>query len=97
MKRRAFERPAQQATEPRAKRETRSVLCHSLVVDSIERRRRYCGGKFEQLLLTCIEGCGLQGNSKWFKVRAAAAGMHTVLTIEICTARDMRFSVSLIL
>ena len=32
-KRRAFlSRP--RATEPRAKRETRSVLCHSLVVDS---------------------------------------------------------------
>ena len=31
-----FERPAQQATEPRAKREMRSVLRHSLVVDSTE-------------------------------------------------------------
>ena len=30
-----FERPAQQATEPRVKQEVRSVLCHSLVVDSM--------------------------------------------------------------
>ena len=29
-----FERPAEQATEPRAKQETRSILFHSLVVDS---------------------------------------------------------------
>ena len=29
-----FMRPAQQAIEPRGKRETRSVLYHSLVVDS---------------------------------------------------------------
>ena len=47
-----FERPAQQATEPRAKQETRSVLCHSLVVDSTERGCRHCSGEFEQLLLT---------------------------------------------
>ena len=42
----------QQATEPRAKRETRSVLCHSLVVDSTERGRHHCSGEFKQLLLT---------------------------------------------
>ena len=30
-----FERPVQQATEPQAKRETRSILCHSVVVDLI--------------------------------------------------------------
>ena len=28
-----FDRPAQQATEPRAKREAMSALCHGLVVD----------------------------------------------------------------
>ena len=89
-----FERPAQQATEPRAKRETRSVLHHSLVVDLIERGCRHCSGEFEQLLLTCIKGCGLQNNTNRFKVRTASAGMCTVLTIGIRTAREMRFSVS---
>ena len=29
-----FDRPAQQATEPQAKREAMSGLCHGLVVDS---------------------------------------------------------------
>ena len=29
-----FHRPARQATEPRAKREAMSALCHGLVVDS---------------------------------------------------------------
>ena len=29
-----FDRPARQATEPRAKREAMSALCHGLVVDS---------------------------------------------------------------
>ena len=29
-----FDRPARQATEPRAKREVMSALCHGLVVDS---------------------------------------------------------------
>ena len=43
------------ATEPRVKRETRSVLYHSLVVDSTERERHHCSGEFEQLLLTCIK------------------------------------------
>ena len=76
------------------KRETRSILRHSLVIDSTERGHRHCSGEFEQLLLTCIEGCGLQSNTNRFKVRAAAAGMHTVLTIDIRTAREMRFSVS---
>ena len=28
-----FDRPARQATEPRAKREAMSALCHGLVVD----------------------------------------------------------------
>ena len=64
-----FKRPAQQATEPRAKRETRSVICHSLVVDSTERERCHCN---EQLLSTSIEGCGLQSDTNRFKVRAAA-------------------------
>ena len=36
-----FNRPAQQATEPRAKQEMRSVLRHSLVVDSTERGHRH--------------------------------------------------------
>ena len=31
-----FERPAEQATEPQAKQETKSILRHSLVVDSTE-------------------------------------------------------------
>ena len=43
-----FERPVQQATEPRAKQEMRSVLCHNLVVDSTEREHRHCSGEFEQ-------------------------------------------------
>ena len=83
-----FKRPAQQATEPQVERETRSVLCHSLVVDSTERGYRHCSGEFEQLLLTCIEGCGLRSNTNRFKVCAAAAGMRTVLyyTIDMCTA-----------
>ena len=29
-----FDKPARQATEPRAKREAMSALCHGLVVDS---------------------------------------------------------------
>ena len=33
-----FDRPAWQATEPRAKREAMSALCHGLVVDSIFER-----------------------------------------------------------
>ena len=48
---------AQQATEPRAKREMRSVLRHSLHggrfdhrYDSTERGGRHCSGEFEQLL-----------------------------------------------
>ena len=75
-----FERPAQQATEPQAKRETRSFLHHSLVVDSTERGRCHCSGEFEQLLLTCIEGCGLRSNTNRFKVRAAAARWHVHCT-----------------
>ena len=57
-----FERPAQQATEPQAKREARSVLCHSLVVDST-RDNVAIYGEFEQLLLACNEGCSLHHNS----------------------------------
>ena len=34
-----FDRPARQATEPRAKREAMSALCHGLVVDSMFERR----------------------------------------------------------
>ena len=33
-----FDRPARQATEPRAKREVMSALCHGLVVDSMFER-----------------------------------------------------------
>ena len=33
--RKRFDRPAQQATEPRAKREVMAALCHGLVVDSM--------------------------------------------------------------
>ena len=58
-------------------------VVHSLVVDSTEQGRCHCSGEFEQLLLTCIVGCGLQSNTNRFNVRAAAAGMHTVLTIDI--------------
>ena len=90
-----FKRPAQLATEPQAKRETRSVLRHSLVVDSTERGRRHCSGEFEQLLLTCIEGCGLRSNTNGFKVRTAAAiiSWHAhctcihVLTIDLRTVQ----------
>ena len=71
-----FERPAQQSTKPRVKRETRSVLCYYSLV--VERESRHCSGEFEQLLLTCIEGCDLQSNTNKFKVRAAAAGMRSV-------------------
>ena len=64
------------------------------MLDSIERGRA-CSGEFKQLLLTCIERCGLRSNTNRFKVCAAAAGMRTVLTIDIHTAREMRFSVTL--
>ena len=72
-----FDRPAQQATEPRAKREVMSALCHSLVVDltferSASENVAIIHGEFEQLLLACSEGCGLQC---CFHLR-----MHTVLT-----------------
>ena len=57
-----FDRPAQQATEPRAKREVMSALCHGLVVDSTFEWSENVAiiGEFEQLLLACSEGCGLQ-------------------------------------
>ena len=74
------ERPAQQTTKPRAKQETRSILCHILVVDSTERGRRHYSGEFEQLLLTYIEPCGLQSNTNRFKVRAATASWHADCT-----------------
>ena len=54
-----FDRPARQATEPRAKREAMSALCHGLVVDStFERRTLPLHSGFDQLLLACSEGCG---------------------------------------
>ena len=54
-----LERPAQQATEPRAKREARSVLCHSLAPDGSS----ITYGEFKQLLLACSEGCGQHHNN----------------------------------
>ena len=56
-----FDRPAQQATEPRAKREAISALCHGLVVDSTFERSENVAitGEFDQLLLACSEGYGL--------------------------------------
>ena len=62
---------------------------HSRTNSATEQGRCHCSGEFEQLLLTCIEGCGLQSNTNRFKVRAAEAGMRTVLTIDIRTAREM--------
>ena len=67
------------------------------MVDSTERGCHHCSGEFEQLLLTCIEGCGLQSNTNRFKVRAAAAGMRTLLTVDIRIAREMRLSLSIAL
>ena len=67
-----FERPAQQATEPRAKREARSVLCHCLMVDST-RENVTIHGEFEQLLLACSEGCDLHHNSIGSKFDAASS------------------------
>ena len=67
------------------------------MVDLTERERRHCSDEFEQLLLTSIKGCGLRSNANRFKVRAAAC-MHTVLTIDIHTTREMilfRFSLSM--
>ena len=50
-------------TEPRAKQEAMSALCHSLVVDltfcSSGVRTSNLHGEFEQLLLACSEGWGL--------------------------------------
>ena len=65
-----FERPAQQATEPRLKRGARSVLCHCLMVDST-RENVTIHGEFEQLLLACSEGCDLHHNSTGSKFSAA--------------------------
>ena len=48
--------------------------------------------EFEQLLLTCIEGCGLRSHTNRFKVRAAAASWHAHCTLTYSTAREMRFS-----
>ena len=79
--------PRMNGTKRHAFRETRSVLCHSLVVDSTERGCHHRSGEFEQLLLTCIKGSGLRNNTNRFKVRAAT---RTVLTIDFCTAREMR-------
>ena len=56
-----FDRPARQATEPRAKREAISALCHGLVVDStFERSENFpLHDEFDQLVLASSEGCGL--------------------------------------
>ena len=78
------------ATKPQAKREMRSVLCHSLVIDSMFSLcsnvaiHCHCSGEFEHLLLTCIEGCGLQSNR--FKVRLCCC-MRAVLTVDIQLGR----------
>jgi hypothetical protein len=72
-----FERPAEQATEPRAKREVRSVLCYIMPVNSqvdsmfeqsetVTINYTLLSGEFEWLLLACSEGCGLRNNR--FKV-----------------------------
>ena len=53
-----FNRPARQATEPRAKRDAMSALCHGLVIDSTSSGVRtsplHC-----ELRLASSEGCGL--------------------------------------
>ena len=57
-----FDRPARQATEPRAKREAMFALCHGLVVDStfeLSENFAITRAEFDQLLLACSEGCGL--------------------------------------
>ena len=59
------------------KQKTRSVLHHSLVVDSTERGHRYCSGEFEQLLLTCIEGCGLRSNTNRMRKSIFRVSSHT--------------------
>ena len=56
-----FDRPAQQATEPQAKRESMSALCHGLMVDSTFERSENVA--ITQLLLACSEGCGLHYDS----------------------------------
>ena len=48
-----FDRPARQATEPRAKREAMSALCHGLVVDSTFERS-------ENVAITRAATLGLQ-------------------------------------
>ena len=53
-----------------AKQEVRSVLCHSLVVDST-RENVAIHGEFEQLPLACSEGCGLHHKSIDSKFGAA--------------------------
>ena len=62
-----FDRPARQATEPRAKREAMSALCHGLVIDSTFEQSENVAITW-QLLLACNEGCGLH------------LRMHAVLT-----------------
>ena len=53
-----FDRAARQATEPRAKREAISAVCHGLVVDSTFEWSENIAIT-RQLLLACSEGCGL--------------------------------------
>ena len=70
-----FDWPARQATEPRAKREAMSALCHGLVVDSTFERSENVAktsplhGEFDLLLLACSEGCGLH-----LRMRAVLTG-----------------------
>ena len=69
-----FDRPVRQATEPRAKREAMSALCHGRCqVDSTFERSENVG-EFDQLLLACSEGCGLH-----LRMRTILAG-----TLEPC-------------
>ena len=63
-----FDRPARQATEPRAKRKAMSALCHDLVVESTFERSENVAIT-RQLLLACNEGCGL-----YLRMRAVLTG-----------------------
>ena len=62
------------------KREMRSVLCHALVVDltfdQSENVAIAVVSSSTQLLLTCIEGCGLRSNTNRVKVHAAACTLY---------------------
>ena len=74
-----FERPAEQAlvldTEPRARREARSVLCHtcnSLVVTFEQSENVAIAHLIGARAAACSEGCGLCNNRYRFKVHLAS-------------------------